>query len=315
MASHKRVVAEAMHPLSDAGTLRHILEFLVGDWLFLDPVSKLFNEVYLRLDSFKVTPMGLNYCQGHSSIKCDAKTTLAAAVFASPARLQTAVESGLDLIDNGWLNLTAGHCADIDTLEAAKTRGLTLDEELMKGLTDHVSYWAARSGSINLLRWLQQHHGVTSDVVTMRCAGERGHPHVCEFLLEQQCPYDATVCEFAAANGHADTLRWLCEHNFPWSEESMRRAAALGGCVDILQYLLEHGIQWNANELTDTLSLAACRNKLAAVQWLRQQGAEWPAILQYEHMFLEHVFSRESWHPDIVAWARQQGCTSPELQH
>jgi hypothetical protein len=148
----------------------------------------------------------------------------------------------------------------------------------------------------------------------MTCAGEHGHPHVCEYVLEQQCPYDESVCEFAAGNGHADTLRWLREKNFPWNREGMRTAAARSGSVDILQYLVQQGAQWNADELTDMLSRAASRNKLAAAQWLRQKGAEWPAILQYEYVTFRIVFSLTPWHAEVVAWARQAGCTSPELR-
>jgi hypothetical protein len=50
------------------------------------------------------------------------------------------------------------------------------------------------------------------------------------------------------------------------------------------------------------LNAAASHHHLAAAQWLRQQGAEWPTVLR---------FDMQSWDTDVLQWARDEGCTSP----
>jgi hypothetical protein len=40
---------------------------------------------------------------------------------------------------------------------------------------------------------------------------------------------------------------------------------------------------------------------MAAAQWLRQQGAEWPAVLGKFHI---------KWSGTLLQWARREGCTS-----
>jgi hypothetical protein len=53
--------------------------------------------------------------------------------------------------------------------------------------------------------------------------------------------------------------------------------------------------------LTEALDYAACSSKLAAAKWLRQQGAQWPTAFRMW----------PSWSPEVVAWARAEGCTTP----
>jgi shikimate 5-dehydrogenase len=58
------------------------------------------------------------------------------------------------------------------------------------------------------------------------------------------------------------------------------------------------------------LSSAGHNNKLAAAQWLRQQGADWPAVLVHNVHVASHTIAMP-WPTKAVAWAREQGCTSP----
>jgi hypothetical protein len=54
------------------------------------------------------------------------------------------------------------------------------------------------------------------------------------------------------------------------------------------------------------LNRAGARGHMRAAQWLRQRGAEWPAVLtDYEELF------EEVWDGESLAWARAEGCTSP----
>jgi hypothetical protein len=40
--------------------------------------------------------------------------------------------------------------------------------------------------------------------------------------------------------------------------------------------------RWSTPELTEMLLIAGCGNYVALAQWLRQQGAEWPAALSWQ---------------------------------
>jgi hypothetical protein len=38
------------------------------------------------------------------------------------------------------------------------------------------------------------------------------------------------------------------------------------------------------------------------MQWLRQEGADWPDVLQYDSVL---------WPDHVIAWCRAEGCDSP----
>jgi hypothetical protein len=58
-------------------------------------------------------------------------------------------------------------------------------------------------------------------------------------------------------------------------------AAATNGFTDILDYLINDGEALDADLLTDALNGAGSNSKLQAAQWLRQRGAQWPAVRTY----------------------------------
>jgi hypothetical protein len=102
--------------------------------------------------------------------------------------------------------------------------------------------------------------------------------------------------------GHLDTLRCLREHGCPWDEDQVRRRAARRGSVAILEYIQQQGLLTTTAQLTEMLNIAGvARNNQAAVQWLREQGAQWPETLKYRSA---------RWRRATIAWAREQGCTA-----
>jgi hypothetical protein len=133
----------------------------------------------------------------------------------------------------------------------------------------------------------------------MRRAAQRGHTAVCQFLRAEGCPWSAGVCQDAARAGHCDTLRWLHERGCPWEAERVCTAAAEGGCIAVLQYLLQTLLMLAPPVLTVMLNAAGANNQLAAAQWLRQRGAQWPDALQYQG---------RSWSRALVLWAKAECC-------
>jgi hypothetical protein len=167
---------------------------------------------------------------------------------------------------------------------------------------------AASSGSIELTAWVQQQLGVTFSGAALEAAARQGHTAVCVYLLQQQQQQhlllDESACLGAIKGGHVDTLRCLREHGCPWNAEVVRRNVAQKGSIAMMEYLQQQGLLATAAQLTAMLNIAAANNRLAAAQWLRQQGAQWPHRLKYNIKY---------WRGDTLVWARQQGCTAPTL--
>jgi hypothetical protein len=110
------------------------------------------------------------------------------------------------------------------------------------------------------------------------------------------------VCDGAARHGHVDTLRWLQDNGCPWTALRVCAAAAAGGRIGVMTYLLQQSTTSTPAMLTRMLNVAGSYSELAAAQWLRQRGAEWPEIL--------NDYGRV-WSGDVPAWAIAEGCTSP----
>jgi hypothetical protein len=165
---------------------------------------------------------------------------------------------------------------------------------------DTICTRAARSGNIELMQYLQQRGGAFSAQV-MSAAVYGGHTQLCELLRGEQCPWDAQACRGAAYAGHVGTLRWLHEQGCPWDVHALRAVAAEEGHMSVLDFM-QTVEPANAVQLTELLNLAGSCDHLDVAKWLRQQGAEWPAVLR---------FDGNSWVHVMVQWARGEGCTSP----
>jgi hypothetical protein len=159
----------------------------------------------------------------------------------------------------------------------------------------------------------RQHRGTTLPQAAgvhlhWRPYANRGYLHICQYLYAEQCPWGTEACENAAHEGHLSTLRWLHEQGCPWELRDVRSSAAFQGHVHVMEYLLSARVAppARARRLTRMLNAAGFNNQLAAAQWLRQRGAEWP---------LELLYHGNPWQGDTLEWARQQGCTSPVDQY
>jgi hypothetical protein len=179
---------------------------------------------------------------------------------------------------------------------------------------------AAHSGNIEMVQWLQQRYGWKLGRSVMATAIRSGQTAMCQYLISQQqhplCFFD---CVEAASCGHLDTLMWLCEQgcSMMYDPEAMLHAAAKGGCTAVMEYVLQQGVVSeyvlqkgvvsDSAHLTDMLQAAGAYKRLAAAQWLRQQGAEWPDSLTY---YWRGRCKR--WKGEVLAWARAQGCTASQ---
>jgi hypothetical protein len=206
--------------------------------------------------------------------------------------------------------LRAQRCAwDGYVCETAAERGFF---EMLRWAREHGCPWfdndileaAASSGNIEMVAWVKQRPDVICSSREILRAAANGHIAMCAYLRSEAVPWHDLACYAAAAGAHADTLHWLQEHGCPCDAPSTELCyrAARGGGVDVLSYLQAEGFLDNVQLLSYLLKVAGAHNKLAAAQWLRQQGADWPAVL------LDY---NTKWFGDVLAWARAEGCTSP----
>jgi hypothetical protein len=184
----------------------------------------------------------------------------------------------------------------LPALQYLRSEGCVWDAE-------EIARRAARSGSIELVEWLRQQQGIVINAGTMARAAGAGKIAMCEHLRSLGCDWNTTACSWTSVGGQLDTLRWLREHDCPWDVGNVCVSAVENSYVDILDYVIEQGEVLDAELLTAVLNHAGAYNQLAAAQWLRQHGAEWPAV----HAVNEY----QHWSYDTLAWARAQGCTSP----
>jgi hypothetical protein len=163
---------------------------------------------------------------------------------------------------------------------------------------DTICERAAESSSIEVLQYLKQQGGVFTKRA-MRMAAYMGNLHVIQYLHSEQCPWDTSACTNACG---VDILHWLREQGCPGNPEAVRCAAAEADDLDMVLYMAEVQPAASAAQLTQMLNAAGANDSLETAEWLRQQGAKWPAVLRY---------SERSWRGAALQWARAEGCTSP----
>jgi hypothetical protein len=150
--------------------------------------------------------------------------------------------------------------------------------------------YAAESGNIELMAWVLQQPDTQLSEHVMFAAVATGDIPICQYLRAQQCPWDAHSTCLAASDRDVDLLRWLLDNGCPFNANRLIESAAQGGSVEVLAFLQQRGI----------LEHAAHYNELAAPQWLRNQGAQWPTDLGWD-----------LWRgDDVLVWARSEGYIS-----
>jgi hypothetical protein len=228
----------------------------------------------------------------------DATTICARAVRSSSIELLEYLKQQGCVFSGEAMELAAA-AGDLQLVRYLHENGCTWDRAV---ITKALVIWgAAAVSNLQLLQFLRQ-QGCAFSVDIMRIAARRGHLHICQYLRAEQCPWDAMACDNAAHSGHVHTLRWLHEQGCPWSTRAIRVTAARAGHIAVIKYMVEVEPAVSAAHLTEMLKAAGAWNKLAAAQWLRQQGARWPTVLR---------FDKRPWQPSVLRWARDEGCTSP----
>jgi hypothetical protein len=125
---------------------------------------------------------------------------------------------------------------------------------------------------------------------------------MCKHLRSKGCDWDASACQQATITGAMGALQWLRENGCPWNASDICISAAGNGFINILDYVVEQGEVLDAETLTSALNSAGVCDQLQAAQWLRQRGAEWPAVPAHGE---EPFVSR--WYGDTLALGTSRG--------
>jgi hypothetical protein len=164
---------------------------------------------------------------------------------------------------------------------------------------------AASRGLLKVLQWAKQQGAAFTEEVMLQAAAN-GHTAVCEYLHAQQCPLRVTACYAAASGCQLGTLRWLLERGCPYDASALWGFAANGGHISVLEFLVQASVHVSPDPLSVALLMAGIKGHLAAAQWLRAYGAEWPHVLS-----ASLAGALQQWPEPMIEWARAEGCTAP----
>eukprot|EP00953_Heterococcus_sp_UTEX-ZZ885_P003216 2262-Heterococcus_DN1.PRE.2 len=195
------------------------------------------------------------------------------------------------------------------------------DLTMLKFLREHNCPWNAStftaavwswSKSMATLEYLHEQQCPWS-VQTLATASELS---IVQWLRERGCPWDASVCTSAAVDCDIDTLQWLhsngcdmdttqilyaCIEQMPELVDNDEFAAVLQWVIDTCGTTV-----WSAEVLTNALSMCGALGFKKGAIWLREHtSVQFPELLYYENGANSAV-----WTDTMIAWARDEGCTS-----
>jgi hypothetical protein len=231
---------------SDAAIVQLVFSYVgPGNYFFLGTVCRLWHKLYTELPACERPSVDWRDEEIHS-ISCNSQTTLASAVFASPACVQLAHKFGFRRYgDTSTLQQLAGKHAHKQTLLALRAAGMRFQNPLLRGaadsadlskliwlyreqrcelLPDDITCRAAKCGSIEMLDWLIG-VGCAVTASTFTFAALAGHMHVLKHLQRlysssssssSSCAWDASTTFAAARRDDKEMLHWLCTAGCPW---------------------------------------------------------------------------------------------------
>jgi hypothetical protein len=345
LTSHmrKRSATDSSDLLSDLGILQNVLGYVgLGHHLFVALVSKLWKEVYSTLKSQQLT------AARRSRKRRISQTTWFSSVFASPSRVEFALESGLGCTAKAYQR-TAGRFADIAALATAHKLGMEYTATTMTVAAQcnklaEVQYlhnqgcpWsssllekAARDGHFELLRWCYEHGCPFLDPIARApaYAAQSGNVELMAWVLQLPgAQLSEAVMKAAVSHGYTDMCKYLHEQQCPW-DASATQQAAVDGHIDLLRWLLDNGCPWHADKLC---MAGADSGSIELMSYLQQQGLLTSAELLTEMLESAGCYNnlaaakwlREQgaewptefdvfvWSGEVLEWARAEGCTTP----
>jgi hypothetical protein len=319
--SQLKRTAASPNPFLEDQILQTVFAFVgPGHWRFVAPVCSLWKSLYSRVASQEVPAHAL-HSRKHS-ITCLPQHTLFSSAFASGSRLKL-VHAGAAHPSEAW-QYAAGRYADIKTLCTARELGIRFDRAAMKGaaavgavatvqwlhtqgncpLGDYISEYAAQSGSVPLLSWLQQ-QGVACTAQACYHAALESHFSALQYLHAQGAPWNADVAIAAASRGDCEVLSWLCARGAPWNAHAVCSAAASSGSVETVAWILQQQQQVAAVAAVvavdvATMCTAAAHGHTAVCALLLRQRCPWDSCVASA--------AARNGHASTLRWLYEHGC-------
>jgi hypothetical protein len=213
--------------------------------------------------------------------------------------LQWAVEQGVAM------------AADVASAAAANGYADVLHWALANGCPhkiNEVRQAAAAGGILHLISAALPGSGGAPGGRALVAAASFGQLDECMWIVQQGCAVSTKACLAALKQGHVKVVLWFMQQGCGPEPDAVAHAAARSSCVAALtsshQYWHE---QLTQQQLTEVLNTAGVYSTVQSVQWLRQQGAEWPAVLGEQ-------FGRIPWLEENLLFTREHGCTSPSIE-
>jgi hypothetical protein len=223
------------------------------------------------------------------TITCIPQMTLYSSAMASPSRLrltdkQCTIQWTYDAVQK--YRYALGRHADIDTLRTAHSLGLSFNVWTLRGAaaadavaklqwlcTQHhfapsteLSFDAARSSSLAVLRWLSQ-QGIVFTTQTAVYAARGNQLAALQHLRTKGSPFGVEVCREAAASGSFEALRWAHAQGCPWENDKILKAAASSGSVELVEWVRQRpGVTLNLT----AVAAAAAQGHTAVCAFLLQ---------------------------------------------
>lgn len=204
----------------------------------------------------------------------------------SGAYASVVMSNDVNLLDSLWnhevlLPARNPYCVFDATLPesvAAETGNIAALRWLNSKTTYHIdrrsaTEFAASAGHMEVLHWLADNNLLyTEDVGPCVGAARSNHQEILRWLhYDRRCPWDSTVADAAAENGHLLLLCWLCSQNCPYDVHRVMNRGIWGGCIHIMEWAMTNGGLWDQHALLQ----AALYGRLEALRWCRAHGARW----------------------------------------
>jgi hypothetical protein len=90
---------------------------------------------------------------------------------------------------------------------------------------------------------------------------------ILKWLHEHECPWTSAICARAAEKGHWVFLKWLNANGCPWDEETSSQAAKCGR-LDILKWARQENCPWNAFTTNDAIETG----NMNVYKWAKSNG-------------------------------------------